>query len=153
MGIVCIYNNKIKSKLDNRGIHCMLVGYSKDHEEDIYPMLNISTLKVKNTRNVICLKKSYREWKGIKGYLSNEFELVENMSSDADSNKLSKSKATKTSESGSTSSNDSSNNKDKESDDSRHVADCTRVKLSQQAEDDLVHLRRIFILDQEKIVN
>ena len=56
MGIVRIYEKQIKSKLYNRGIHCMFVGYSKDHEEDVYCMLNFSTLKIKNTRNVILVK-------------------------------------------------------------------------------------------------
>ena len=116
----------------------MFLGYSTDHEEDVYCMLNLSMLKIKNTCGVICLNKSYGEWKGIKGHSSNEFEFTETLSSDADSDKSSKPKTRKTSNSGNTSSDDSSNNKDKESDNSSNIADQTRAKLSQQAEDNLV---------------
>ena len=61
MGIVQIYNKQIKAKLDNQGITCMFVGYSKDHKSNVYCMLNIVTLKSKNTRDVIWLNKSYGE--------------------------------------------------------------------------------------------
>ena len=138
MGIVRNYKKKIKAKLDNRGTPCMFVGYSKDHKEDVYRMLNVSTLKVKNTQDVIWLNKSYREWKGIKGHLSNEFELAKESSLDADSTKSSKSKDNRTAEKGNSSSDDSSNNKDEKSEDSSHVMDRTQSKLSQQAENDLV---------------
>ena len=137
MGIVRIYKKQIKSKLDNRGIHCMFMGYSKDHKEDVYCMLNLSTLKIKNTRDVIWLNKSYGEWKGIKGHLLNKFELAEASSSDVDSDKSSKPKTRKTAKSGNTSSENSSNNKDEESDNSSNIPDQTGAKL-QQAEDNLV---------------
>ena len=58
IGIVQVYDKKIKAKLDNRGIHCMFIGYSKDHKEDVYCMLNMKTLKVKNTQDVLWLNKS-----------------------------------------------------------------------------------------------
>ena len=137
MGIVCIYEKKIKAKLDNRGTPCMFVGYSKDHEEDVYRMLNLSTLKVKNTRDVIWLNKCYGEWKGIKGYSSHEFEVIKKPSSDTDSSN-SVTNENKTMEEKDTSSNDSSDNEEEESDNSGNIADRTRAKLSQQDEDDLV---------------
>ena len=49
IGIVCVYDMTIKAKLDDRGIHCMFIGYSKYHKDDVYCMLNMKTLKVKNT--------------------------------------------------------------------------------------------------------
>ena len=41
IGIVQVYDKKINSNLDNRGIHSMFIGYSKDHKDDMYRMLNI----------------------------------------------------------------------------------------------------------------
>ena len=58
MGIAQIYEKKIKAKLDNCITPCMFVGYSKDHKVDVYCMLNVSTMKVKNTSDVIWLDKS-----------------------------------------------------------------------------------------------
>ena len=49
IGIVRVYDKKIKAKIDNRGIHCMFIGYFKYHEDDVYCMLNMKKLKVKNT--------------------------------------------------------------------------------------------------------
>ena len=66
IGIVHVYDKTIKAKLGNKGIHCMFIGYSKDHKDDVYCMLNMKTLKVKNTQDVLQLNKSYREWKGMK---------------------------------------------------------------------------------------
>ena len=136
MGIVRNYEKKIKAKLENRGIPCMFVGYSKDHEDDVYRMLNVSTLKIKNTRDVIWLNKSYGEWKGIKGHSSSEFELAKESSSDTDSTQSSKPKENRIAEKKDSSSNDSSSG-DEKSEDSSYIADRTRSKLSQQAEDDL----------------
>ena len=104
----------------------MFIGYSKDHKEDVYHMLNISTLKVKNTHNVIWLNKSYREWKGIKGYSLHEFEVIKKPSSDTDSSD-SVTNANKTTAEKDTSSDNLSDNKDKESDNSGNIADRTRA--------------------------
>ena len=49
IGIVRVYNKTTKTKLDDRGIHCMFIGYSKYHKDDVYRMLNLKMLKVKNT--------------------------------------------------------------------------------------------------------
>ena len=96
----------------------MFVGYSKDHKDDVYRILNLTALKVKNTQDVIWLNKSYGEWKGIKGHLSNKFELAKETSSDTDSTKSSKSKENRTSEKKDSSSDDSSSSGDKKSEDS-----------------------------------
>ena len=56
IGILHVYKKKIKAKLDNRGIHCMFVGYSKDHDHDVYYML----------KDILWFNKSYGAWKGIK---------------------------------------------------------------------------------------
>ena len=45
MGIVQMYNKQIKAKLDNQGIPCMFVGYSKEHKADVYHMLNKELLR------------------------------------------------------------------------------------------------------------
>ena len=48
IGTVRIYKKKIKAKLNNRGIHYMFIGYSKDYEDYVYSILNMQTCKVKN---------------------------------------------------------------------------------------------------------
>ena len=105
----------------------MFVGYSKDHKDDVYHMLNVRTLKIKNTRDVIWLNKSYGEWKGIKGHSSNKFELAKESSSDADSTKSSHSKENRTlekkDEKKDSSSDNSSSSGDEKSKDSSYVAD------------------------------
>ena len=53
----------IQGKLLNRGTHCMFVGYSVDHANDVYRMLKLDTSFVINSRDVIWLKQSYKDWK------------------------------------------------------------------------------------------
>ena len=100
-------------------------------------MLKLSTLKVKNTRDVIWLNKCYGEWKSIKGYSLHEFEVIKKPSSDTDSSD-SVTNANKTMAEKDTSSDDSSDDEDEESDNLGNIADRTRAKLSQQGEDNLV---------------
>jgi uncharacterized protein YwqG len=38
------------------------VGYSVDHANDVYRMLNLNTKRIINTRDVVWLKKSYKTW-------------------------------------------------------------------------------------------
>ena len=113
----------------------MFVGYSKDHKTNVYCMLNVNTLKIKNTRYVDWINKSYREWKGIKVHNSINFEIAEESSSETD---LSKSKEDKSSMKGRLSSNISSINEGDESSNLSHVTNCTCSKLSQQAGGNLV---------------
>ena len=54
IGIACVYDKKTKAKLDNRGIYCIFIRYSKYYKDDVYHnMLNMQTLKVKNTQEVL----------------------------------------------------------------------------------------------------
>jgi hypothetical protein len=46
----------IQSKLKTRGLTYMFVGYSVDHANDVYQMLNLNTKRIINTRDVIWLK-------------------------------------------------------------------------------------------------
>ena len=87
IGIVQVYDKTIKAKLDNRGIHCMFIGYSKDHKEDVYRMLNLKTLKGKNTQDVLWLNKSYGEWKGIEEDKVTKILIPDELSSGSESSK------------------------------------------------------------------
>ena len=46
-------------KLGDRGITCMFVGYATNHSGDCYEMLNMSTRRVIQTRDVIWLGRMY----------------------------------------------------------------------------------------------
>ena len=49
IGIVRVYDKKIKAKLDDRGIHCMFIGYSKDHILKNYLVDTVYNLTTTNT--------------------------------------------------------------------------------------------------------
>ena len=101
-------------------------------------MLNIRILKIKNTREVIWLNKSYGELKSIKGHTSTDYELAEESSSETKLSKLSKSKGDKSSKKGNSSSNNSSTNKysNLNIQVTSHIV--LAKKILQQAKDDLV---------------
>ena len=61
MGVVTTKDD-IQGKLKNRGTTFMFVGYSVDHANDVYRMLNLKTKKIVNTRDVVWLGKCYKEW-------------------------------------------------------------------------------------------
>jgi hypothetical protein len=46
-------------KLSDRGITCMFVGYTVDHDGDCYEMLDINSETVNVTRDVVWLKRMY----------------------------------------------------------------------------------------------
>ena len=46
-------------KVQDRGITCMMAGYSKDHGGNCYDMLNWETSRIIQTRDVIWLKRMY----------------------------------------------------------------------------------------------
>jgi hypothetical protein len=46
-------------KIADRGLKCMFVGYSKDHDGDCYEMWYPQTNRIYTTRNVIWMKKMY----------------------------------------------------------------------------------------------
>jgi hypothetical protein len=49
----------------------MLVGYKEHHSRDVYRMLNLTTNSIINSRDIIWLNKTYREWKDSKVTISN----------------------------------------------------------------------------------
>jgi hypothetical protein len=55
----------IQSKLKNRGLTYMFVGYSVDHANNVYIMLNLNTKRIINTRDVVWLRRSYKTWSKI----------------------------------------------------------------------------------------
>ena len=65
MGIVTT-KDKIQSKLNNRGMPCMFVGYSVHHAHDVYRMLNIESEIIINSRDIIWLKEMHKDWIGRK---------------------------------------------------------------------------------------
>jgi hypothetical protein len=48
---------KTTPKLDDRGVHCMFIGYADDHDGDVYRMWNPKTERVRITRDVIWMKQ------------------------------------------------------------------------------------------------
>ena len=102
-------------------------------------MLNMKTLKFKNTRDVLWLNKSYREWKGVKEDKITKILIPDESSSDSVSSKSENDDNTEQKEKSSTASkvSSSSNNESNNSSDSSPVVNCTCVKLTQQPVDDL----------------
>jgi len=63
MGIVAIYENKkVKSKLAPKGKFCIFVGYLESTTGDVYKMLNLETMRVIKTRDILWLNESYGEY-------------------------------------------------------------------------------------------
>ena len=61
MGVVTTKSN-IQGKLKNRGTTCMFMGYSVDHSNDVFRMLNLETKKIIHSRDIVWLSKSFTEW-------------------------------------------------------------------------------------------
>jgi hypothetical protein len=59
------HNCKIRSKLANRGRVCMFLGHAPNHATDTFRFLNLQTMKVVVSRDVIWLNKCYGDWKGL----------------------------------------------------------------------------------------
>jgi hypothetical protein len=49
----------------------MFVGYTEHHSRDVYRMLNLITNSIINSRDIIWLNKTCREWKDNKAAISN----------------------------------------------------------------------------------
>ena len=61
MAVVAIHEGKkMRSKLDNRGKTCMVVGYADDHTKDVYRFLNIHTKRIILSRDVRWLNIIWR---------------------------------------------------------------------------------------------
>ena len=54
--------DKIQAKLTNRGTTCVFMGYTENHSGDVYRMLNLSTNTIILSRDIIWLKKMYKDW-------------------------------------------------------------------------------------------
>ena len=61
IGVMTKHNQKIKDKLSDRGIKCMFVGYAKDHDGDVYRMLDYKTGTIYLTRDVTWTTTTYSE--------------------------------------------------------------------------------------------
>jgi hypothetical protein len=69
---------KIQAKLRNQGTTCMFVGYTEHHSRDVYRMLNLTTNSKINSRDIIWLNKTYKEWKENKTTIFNvEDDILE----------------------------------------------------------------------------
>jgi hypothetical protein len=56
----------------------MFVGYTEHHSRDVYRMLNLTTNSIINSRDIIWLHKTYKEWKQNKTTLLNvEDDILE----------------------------------------------------------------------------
>ena len=83
---ICKDNSKKKrSKLENKGKYAMFLGYADNHAGDVYRMLNLSTNKVIQTRDVTWTQKMYGEHMGLKRSKYRETVLKLLMDSDDDS--------------------------------------------------------------------
>ena len=58
--------NKIKAKLENRGIPAMFIDYPTDHASDVYVFMKLENRQIVLSRNYIWLNKLYGEYKNIK---------------------------------------------------------------------------------------
>ena len=61
IGTVTIKDD-IQGKLKNRGKACVFIGYSVDHVNNVYQMLNLNTKRIIHSREVVWLGKGFKEW-------------------------------------------------------------------------------------------
>ena len=54
-------NRGMKGKLENRGRACMYLGHAENHTDEVYRFLDLDTLRVIMSRDVIWLGKNYAE--------------------------------------------------------------------------------------------
>ena len=63
VGIVAKHSNKkVRSKLADRGIPCLFVGYAENHSTDVYRMFNLKTKHILKLRDVLWLGQSYGKY-------------------------------------------------------------------------------------------
>ena len=53
----------MQSKLNNKGIPCMMVGYAKDNASGTFLLLNLETARIFLSRHVYWLHKTYEEYR------------------------------------------------------------------------------------------
>jgi len=68
---------KIQNKMADRGKLCMFLGYSDDHDDSTYRMMNITTRKVIHTRDIIWLNQSYGDYYQVQQPMIVEIEDTE----------------------------------------------------------------------------
>ena len=56
-----VYTN-LREKMKNKGKSMMFIGYSFSRGTNVFRMLNLDTLGVSTTRDVVWLKKTYGKW-------------------------------------------------------------------------------------------
>ena len=59
------FGDKIKGKLENRGVPMLYLGRARNHSAETYRFLNLATNRVINSRDATWLNKVYGEWKGL----------------------------------------------------------------------------------------
>ena len=76
MAVIAIHEGKkMKSKLDDREMTCMFVGYADDHTNDVYRFLNIHTSRIILTRDVRWLNMIWKQYKKKSLYARRQVDL------------------------------------------------------------------------------
>ena len=67
-GEICIVANRvaIMNKMQNRGKHCIWLGFADNHASKCYRLLNLETKRVVISRDVTFLDKSFGDWANVK---------------------------------------------------------------------------------------
>ena len=82
IGIIKDYH--LKSKLTNKGHHCMLLGHADDHSGNVFRLYDLKTNSLRIGRDIVWLKVCYGEWKSQKdkthGYNDNNSRYTLNLS-------------------------------------------------------------------------
>src|SRR5210317_276422 len=76
---VFVTRDKIQNKMADRGKLCMFLGYSDEHDDSTYRMMNISTKRVIHTRDIMWLQKTYGEYYQVQKPMIVEIEDEESM--------------------------------------------------------------------------
>jgi hypothetical protein len=61
--VIVTTKDGIQRKLKDRGLTCRFVGYSVDHANDVYRMLNLNSKSIIQKREVFWLEKYYNAWR------------------------------------------------------------------------------------------
>ena len=72
MAVVNDHSHKIKSKLRNKGIPVILVGYPTHHSSDVFQFFNKETKRIILSRDAIWLNQNYSDYHGL-----NTFHIVD----------------------------------------------------------------------------
>ena len=78
-------NTRMQSKLKNKGMLGIFVGYPNHHPKDAYRILNIATKKILITRDITWLKVTYGDYFKIPIKERSYVKLIENECSDSES--------------------------------------------------------------------